>query len=88
MVDWQLTATTIYCDTADEEVTLLVYQDGSAKCTGYKKHGEPDKEMPAKGGGKQLKQQMKCDGPECYRLIQYKDKLFSEKGQKGARKKP
>ena len=36
MVDWQVTATTIYCDAVDDDVTLLVYKDGSAKCTGYK----------------------------------------------------
>ena len=88
MVDWKVTATTIYCDAVDEEVTLMVYQDGSAKCTGYKKHGKFSKEVQSEKRSKRLKQQTKCDGPECYRLIQYKDKLFSEEGKKGAQNRP
>ena len=84
MVNWQLTAITIYCDAVDDEVTLMVYKDGSVKCTGYRKYGESSKEILAKRKSKQLKWQPKCEGPECYRLIQYKDKLFTEeaKGEK------
>ena len=26
MVNWQVTATTIYCDAVDDEITLLVYK--------------------------------------------------------------
>ncbi len=84
MVNWQLTAITIYCDAVDDEVTLLVYKDGSVKCTGYSKYGESSKEIPAKRQGKRLKRQPNCDSPECHRVIQYKDKLFTEeaKGEK------
>jgi len=85
MVNWQLIATTIYCDAVDEEVTLLVYKDGSVKCTGYKKYGESGKEILAKRRSKRLKQHLKCDGPECYRVIQYKDRLFTKEAEKGAR---
>ena len=45
MVNWQITATTIYCDAVDDEVTLLVYTDRSVRCTGYKKYGEPSQEI-------------------------------------------
>ena len=80
MVNWQITAATISCDAVDDEVTLLVYKDGSAKCVGYGKYSEPDKDtvklMNEKS--KQLKRQIKCEGPECYRVIQYRDKLFAE----------
>ena len=44
MVDWQITATTIYCDAVDDEVTLGVYKDRSTKCTSYEKYGAPDKD--------------------------------------------
>ena len=87
MANWQLTAITIYCDAVDDEVTIMVYKDGSAKCTGYRKYGESSKEILAKRKGKQLKRQLKCEGPECYRVIQYKDKLFAEEA-KGEKRKP
>ena len=83
MVNWQLTAITIYCDAVDDEVTLLVYKDGSAKCTGYSKYGEPGKEIPTRRKSKRSKQELKCEGPECYRVIQYKDRLFTEEARKG-----
>ena len=85
MVHWQVTATTIYCDAVDDEVTLLVDKDWSAKCTGYQKYGEPSKEMLnlLKRKSKQLKQQLECAGPECSRVTQYKEKLLTEETGKG-----
>ena len=41
MVDWKVTATTIHCDAVGDEVTILVYKDGSVKCIGYDKYGKP-----------------------------------------------
>jgi len=83
MVNWQLTATTIYCDAVADEVTILVYKDGSVKCTGYTKYAEPSKETLnlLKIKNKQLKRNLECEGPECYRVIQYRDKLFAEESQ-------
>jgi len=85
MVNWQVTATTIYCDAVDEEVTLLVYKDWSTKGTGYKKHGKPSKEMLnlLEKKSKQLKRRLKCTGPECPKVTQYKEKLFAEEAKKG-----
>jgi len=37
---WQVTATAIYCDAVDDEVTILVYKDWSTERTGYKKYVE------------------------------------------------
>ncbi len=83
MVNWQVTAATIHCDAIDDEVTLLVYKDESAKCIGYQKYGEPDKEVARllQKKSKQLKRRLECEGPECHRVIQYRDKLFSEEGR-------
>ena len=80
MINWQITATTIYCDAIDDEVTLLIHKDGLSKCTGHNKYGTPDKETvkEIKGKSRQFKKQLKCEGPECYRVIQYKDKLFAD----------
>ena len=80
MVDWQVTATTIYCDAVDDDVTLLVYKDWSAKCVGYKKYGEASKEIAKmlKRKGKELGRELKCEGLECSRVIGYRDKLRAE----------
>ena len=82
MADWQLTANTIYCDAVGDEVTILVYKDRSVQCTGFRKYG--DFSTLAKRRDKQLKQQAKCEGLECYRVIQYRDRLFVEETKKGA----
>ena len=87
MVNWQLTAITIFCDAVDDEVTLLVYKDGLVKCTGYDKYGEPGRKIPVRKKSKQSNQQSECDGPECYRAIQYRDKLFNEEAEKDAQGK-
>ena len=38
MVDWELTAKTVYCESTDDEVTLLVSADGTYRCTGCEKY--------------------------------------------------
>jgi hypothetical protein len=81
VADWQVTATTIYCDAVDDEVTILVYKDGSIRCTGYKKYVEnPDKETAQmlKKKGKRLGRNLKCEGPQDYRVTSYRDKLTAE----------
>jgi hypothetical protein len=86
MADWVITATTIYCDAIDDEVTLLINRDGTSKCTGYNKYGKPDRATARaiKVKGKQLGKQLACEGLECYRVTQYRDKLLTEEaGAKG-----
>lgn len=87
MLDWQVTATTIYCDAIDDEVTLLVYKDGSAQCTAYQRYGKPDKETVKlmREKERQLKRRLACEGLECYRLVQYRDKLFGEEAGRGTK---
>ena len=80
MADWQTTAKALYCDAVAEYVTLIVYSDGSATCTGYKKYYEnTTKEL--KSRAKKLGRQLKCEGLECSRLIEYKNKLFAEEAK-------
>ena len=80
MVNWQVTASTIYCDTVDDDVTLLIYKDRSAKCTGYRKYGEPDRDTAGqmKGKARRLGRQLGCEGAECRWVVQYRDRLFAE----------
>ncbi len=90
MVNWQVTATTIYCDAVDDDVTLLVYKDWSVKCTGCPEYAEPGKDALnlLKKKSRQLKRQLGCAGLECYRVIQYKEKLFSEEAKRGTQSEP
>lgn len=81
MTDWQVTATTIYCDAVDEDVTITVYKDWSTKCTGYKKYVEsPNKETAKmlKRKAKRLGRNLGCEGPLDYRVTGYRDILVAQ----------
>jgi hypothetical protein len=80
MVDWQITAVTLYCEAAGEEITIMVYKDWSVKCTGYNKYFQPGRDAAGvlKKRGKQLNRALKCEGLECQRITNYKAKLLSE----------
>ena len=73
MVDWEVTETTIYCDAVGTNVTLTIWHDGSAKCTGNRKYGgklvkKRSKEMKSKG--KKLGKELGCEGLQCSRIFQ------------------
>jgi len=81
MVDWKVVATTIYCDLVDADVPIMVFKDWSTKCVGYEKYSENIKEDIAnllKEKVKKLNRRLRCEGPECPRVIAYKNKLFAE----------
>ena len=88
MVDWQVTAKTIYCDSVDDEVTILVYKDWSANCTGFDKYhpeSNPGKETIKllKRKSQQLKRELGCQGLGCQRVVGYQSKLRGEEAKKG-----
>ena len=78
--DWQVTATTIYCDAVDDEITIVVNKQGKAECTDYPRYGKPSKQtaraMTNKGA--RLGRQLQCQGPQCHRVVEYRDRIFSE----------
>ncbi len=81
MVDWQVTATTIYCDAVDDDVTIMVYSDWTARCTGYKQYIENLTRETAKmlqKKSKRLGRELRCEGPSDYRVTDYRDKLIAE----------
>ncbi|MFC2069013.1 hypothetical protein ACFLTP_08445 [Chloroflexota bacterium] len=80
MINWQKTATTIYCDVVDDEVTFIVYKDRAASCIACKAYYEPGdgRNKLLANRSKLLGRKLKCDGPECNRITQYRDKLFAE----------
>jgi len=80
MVGWQITAKTIYCDAVDDEITVQVYKDGTTLCTGCKKYNEPNRITHdiVKEKTRRLKRPIKCEGEQCPRVTQYKEKILSE----------
>lgn len=79
--NWQVTATTIFCDAVDDDVTIMVYKDWTTKCTGYRKYIEkPTKDVlrdlhtRSKKSGRKLA----CEGPEDHRVTNYRDQLKTE----------
>jgi hypothetical protein len=77
MVNWQVTATTTYCNELGEEVTVMVYRDGKTRCTGQSRHSNYDK------SNKSDRVKSVCIGAECSKVNQYRDKLMAEE-QSGA----
>lgn len=78
MTDWEITATTVYCDAVDDEVTLIVHRDGTTKCTGQEKY--TGKDTGAAGAVKKNTPHGKhsgCQGADCPRVTQYRDSLVN-----------
>ncbi|MFH1030984.1 MAG: hypothetical protein V1767_00205 [Chloroflexota bacterium] len=84
MVDWQVTATSIYCDSVGDEVTIIVHKDWSAKCTGHSKYSEAGKQVSSrKKKSRQMGRDLKCEGLNCQQITRYKEKLSAEEAKKG-----
>ena len=81
MVDWQVTATTIYCDAVDDDVTLMVDKDWNIQCTGFKKYSTNLDKATAKAlkqKSKRLGRNLKCEGPLDSRVTDFRDKLKAQ----------
>ena len=80
-IDWQVTATTIWCNAVEDEVTIMVYKDGSVKCASFARYGHPDRRTAAELNKKarKLSRALNCEGPLCKRMIAYRDKIMNEK---------
>jgi len=80
MTDWQITAKTIFCDAVDDEITILVYKDGSVKCTGFAKYSKPNEQTRHMVNEKKskLKRPVECEGEGCPRVTAYKQSVLQE----------
>jgi hypothetical protein len=80
MADWEVTATTIYCDDVADEVTIIVSRDGMAKCTGSQKYLKTDKKSSKelKEKSKQLGKSLSCQGDDCSTVTKYRHELMSK----------
>jgi hypothetical protein len=81
MVDWEVTATTIFCDDVDDEVTIIVNQDGTVKCTGSQKYSKTSKEAlkELKKKSKKMGKTLACKDTACSKLPKYRDELMKKK---------
>ncbi len=78
MVDWQITATTIVCDSVNDEVTILVHDDWSVKCTGFIKYSTRRAGLDLVKRSLELKRLVECKGLDCPHIVAYKEKLQAE----------
>lgn len=85
MVDWKVTATTIYCPALDDEVTIIVYRDFTLRCTGHTRYQEPTGEAARLllKKAKRLGRRLGCAGTDCPQASEYRDKLAQEELNKG-----
>ena len=72
MVNWQITAKTIYCDSAGEEVTIIIKKDWSVQCTGYQDRQDVSLNRAYTSA--------ECAGLGCPRINQYLAQLKAEEG--------
>jgi len=73
-MDWKLTATKLYCEPVGQWVTVLVYRDGTVKCS----YCEREKVVAGRRG------RNGCVGYEkCSILAAYKDDVFQREQQVG-----
>jgi hypothetical protein len=82
MTDWEITATTVYCEAVDDEVTLIIHRDGTARCTGQQKYAGTNKD---KAGLVKKRNQGKgrlagCSGNDCPIVSRYRDSLIKPQG--------
>jgi hypothetical protein len=75
--NWEITATTVYCDGIDDEVTLIVYTDGTSRCTGRDSYARSDKEKSTTLKKKIRKQKLSgCSADGCPRVKQYRESIL------------
>jgi len=69
MTGWKVTATTIYCRDIDDEVTLIMTDDGNISCTGMQMHFDHNRNGKKSAAGKH------CQGPACSPMVEHSSKI-------------
>lgn len=65
---WQVTATTVECESVSDFATIMVQPDGTAKCSYVNREGK------ARDGRKKLKL---CKWPDCLLVAGFRDKALT-----------
>ncbi len=81
MVDWEVTAKTIFCDDVNDEVTIIVYQNGTTKCSGSQKYTKSNKEAlkELKNKSKKMGKPLACKGEACATVKKQRSELIEKK---------
>lgn len=83
MADWRVTATTIFCDAVDDEVTILVYKDWTVRCTGLDRYtGSREESVRLLKKSLRAQRTLECQGLGCDRVADYKRSLLIEEAGK------
>ncbi|MDP2919839.1 MAG: hypothetical protein Q8O43_06455 [Dehalococcoidia bacterium] len=86
MTDWQITATTIFCEAVADEVTILVSPDWTVKCTGLLKYtSSRNASLELVKRSLRLRKSLDCKGIDCPSITGYVLKLQAEENRKSAR---
>jgi hypothetical protein len=86
MVDWQVTVITINCSAVAEEVTIIVKNDWSVKCTGLEKYAHSRQaRLDLVRRSLNMKRTLDCKGMQCQQITEYIQKLQAEENQKAGR---
>ena len=83
MVDWEITATTIFCSDVDDEVTLLISADGTVKCTGREKYSGKNKAAAKaiKARGKKTGKRLECPAGDCRNIQEQVRKFLGDESK-------
>ncbi len=77
--DWQITATTLNCESIHEAVTLMVDRDWTTRCAWYRRYKQKALENKKQKFERKIKLKLaECAGPDCPLAISYRDKLIKE----------
>jgi len=83
MINWQVTAITINCSAIAEEVTIIVKNDWSVKCTGYDNLAVSRRaRLELVHRSLNMKRVLDCKGTQCPDVTAYIQKLRSEESPK------
>lgn len=80
--NWQITATTIYCDHVDDYVTIMVDKDWTTRCAWFNRYKQKALDDEKQKFDKHIKGKIeKCIGPDCPMAMEYRDKLIKEESE-------
>jgi hypothetical protein len=69
-VKWLVTMTTYWCETVEDWASILVYKDGSVRCSHFNAYGP----MIVKRRGST--KETVCEGPTCKLATDYREGVF------------
>jgi hypothetical protein len=80
MPDWEVTATTIFCEAVDDEVTLVISAGGDCRCTGRQKYEQPGKKTAKSmlSKGRRLGRKLGCSPAKCDIIVRFRQNMLGQ----------